>query len=95
MFGEVAVQPGLRIYCADRTKTYRQEASGHREAIGMAGCRYGSAEGGTVTLERTDAGMKINFCLPARSKDATIQISIKFCFSKPFGFRQGISFRPF
>ena len=22
------VQPGLRIYCADRTKTYREEASG-------------------------------------------------------------------
>ena len=26
--GEVTVQPGLRISCADRTKTYRQEASG-------------------------------------------------------------------
>ncbi len=45
------IQPGLRIYCADRTKTYSEEASGpslHDEAsaaIGMAGCRYSSAEG--------------------------------------------------
>ena len=24
----VTIRPGLRIYCADRMKTYRQEASG-------------------------------------------------------------------
>ena len=47
----VTIQPGLRIYCADRTKTYSEEASGpslHDKAsaaIGMAGCRYSSAEG--------------------------------------------------
>ena len=47
----VTIQPGLRIYCADRTKTVRLEASGpslHDKAsaaIGMAGCRYSSAEG--------------------------------------------------
>ena len=46
----VTIQPGLRIYCADRTKTYSEEASGpslHDKAsaaIGMVGCRLPSAE---------------------------------------------------
>ena len=55
MYKSVTIQSGLRIYCADRTKTYSEEASGpslHDKAsaaIGMAGCRYSSAEGRTVT----------------------------------------------
>ena len=75
----VTVHPGLRIYCADRTKTYRQKASGpslHDKAsaaIGMAGCRNSSAEGRTVTRFPQKAAMEI--CPSFRKRCGRVQMA--------------------